>query len=69
MPVVLTGEIYALAAAAGAVAYVLLLQTSISPVAALWIQVLLTFRLLAIALGHSWSIPAARIDRDGDADI
>jgi len=65
-PVVLTGEIYALAAIAGAVAYVLLLRTSISPVAALWIPVLLTFGLRAIALRRAWSIPSARIDRDGD---
>jgi uncharacterized membrane protein YeiH len=68
-PVVLTGEIYALAALAGAVTYVLLLRTSISPVAALWIPVLLTFGLRAIALRRAWAIPAARIDRDGDVDV
>jgi hypothetical protein len=45
------------------------LRTSISPVAALWIPVLLTFGLRAIALRHAWSIPAAFINRDGDADI
>lgn len=67
-PIVLTGEIYALAAIAGAVAYVLLLRTSISPVAALWIPVLLTFGLRAIALRQAWSIPAAALDRGGDAD-
>lgn len=63
-PVVLTGEIYALAALAGGVAYVLLLHTAISPIAALWIPVLLTFGLRAIALRRSWAIPVAALDRD-----
>lgn len=67
-PVVLTGEIYALAAIAGGVAYVLLLRTAISPVAALWIPVLLTFGLRALALRRAWSIPTATVDVGGDAD-
>ncbi len=64
-PIVLTGEIYALAAIAGAVAYVLLLRTPISPVAALWIPVLLTFGLRAIALRREWSLPAAVLGPEG----
>lgn len=66
-PVVLTGEIYALAALAGTVAYVLLLHTEIGPVAALWIPVFLTFGLRLVALRRAWSIPAAVLDRmNGD---
>lgn len=67
-PVVLTGEIYATAAFAGAIAYVLLLQTSINPVAALWLAVLLTVGLRAVALRRGWSMPEPDLDRDGDAD-
>lgn len=67
-PVVLTGEIYALAAIAGGVAYVLLLRTAISPVAALWIPIALTFGLRAIALQRAWSIPAAFLHDEGEAE-
>ena len=64
-PVVLTGEIYATAAFAGAVLYVLLLQTSISPVAALWIPILVIFGLRAVALARGWSMPEPDLDLDG----
>lgn len=66
-PIVLTGEIYATAAFVGAVIYVFLLQTSISPIAALWIPVIVIFGLRAIALLRGWSLRELDFDstRDG----
>lgn len=55
-PAVLTGEIYATAAFAGALLYVALLQLAISPVAIIWVPVLVIFGLRAIALVRGWSL-------------
>jgi uncharacterized membrane protein YeiH len=56
-PSILYGDIYAVAAMIGCTTYVLLLQTSISSLNALWISVGITLVLRLIAIIREWSLP------------
>jgi uncharacterized membrane protein YeiH len=64
-PSILYGDIYALAALIGCTIFVLLGQTSVSPLYVLWISigVILVFRLIAIL--RNWSLPAFNLEDGG----
>jgi uncharacterized membrane protein YeiH len=58
VPTVLrSGHLYATAAFAGAVLYVLLLDLSISPLIAVWFPVLTIFGLRVMSLRYGWGVP------------
>lgn len=52
-----SGHLYATAAFAGALLYVLLLELSIAPVVALWVPVITIFSLRMLSLHYGWGIP------------
>lgn len=52
-----SGYLYATAAFAGALLYVLLLELSISPLVALWLPVLAIFSLRMLSLHYGWGVP------------
>ena len=52
-----SGHLYATAAFAGALLYVLLLSLSVSPAIALWIPALTIFGLRMLSLHFGWGIP------------
>lgn len=58
IPAVLkSGQFYATAAFAGALVYVLLLQLSLSPAAALWVPAVAIFLIRMLSLHYGWGIP------------
>ena len=58
VPTVLrSGQLYATAAFAGALLYVLLLEFSIAPLIALWFPVLTIFGLRVMSLRYGWGVP------------
>jgi uncharacterized membrane protein YeiH len=62
IPLVFSGEIYALAAVAGSIAHVALVRSDLSPVVTWWLPVLLIFGLRLVAVRRRWSLPT--IDRE-----
>ena len=52
-----SGHLYATAAFAGALLYVLILSFSVSPVIALWIPALTIFGLRMLSLHYGWGLP------------
>ena len=52
-----SGHLYATAAFAGALLYVLLLQLSISPTVALWLPAFAIFAIRMLSLHYGWGIP------------
>jgi uncharacterized membrane protein YeiH len=61
IPLVFSGEIYALAAVAGSIVHVALLRSDLSPVVTWWLPVLLVFGLRLVAVRRRWS---PTIDRE-----
>jgi uncharacterized membrane protein YeiH len=61
---ILYGDIYALAALIGCTIYVLLLQTSIFPLYALWLSMGVILVLRLIAIFRSWSLPAFELEQE-----
>jgi uncharacterized membrane protein YeiH len=57
LTVLRSGHLYATAAFAGAVLYVLLLDLSISPLIAVWFPVLTIFGLRVMSLRYGWGVP------------
>lgn len=67
IPDVLTnGQFYASAAFAGAVLYVLLLQTSLSPFVSVWIPIITIFGIRLLSIIYGWGVPKFKIDKDTD---
>jgi uncharacterized membrane protein YeiH len=67
IPDVLTDtQLYASAAFAGAILYVLLLQTSVSPLVSVWIPIILIFVLRALSILRGWGVPKFRLKRKND---
>jgi uncharacterized membrane protein YeiH len=64
VPVLLTGQIYAMAALAGAVLYVVLVDLGINPLVDVWGPVLVIFGLRVIALWRDWSLPSVDVELD-----
>jgi uncharacterized membrane protein YeiH len=52
-----SGHLYATAAFAGALLYVLLLELSIAPIAALWVPAFAIFSIRMLSLRYGWGIP------------
>ena len=52
-----SGHLYAAAAFAGALLYVLILSLSVSPALALWIPALTIFGLRMLSLHYGWGMP------------
>jgi uncharacterized membrane protein YeiH len=68
VPVLLTGQIYAMAALAGAALYVVLVDLEINPLVVVWGPVLVIFGLRAIALWRDWSLPSLDVELDDGAE-
>lgn len=67
IPDVLTnGQFYASAAFLGAVLYVLLLQTSLSPFVSIWIPIITIFGIRLLSIIFGWGVPKFKIDKDTD---
>ncbi len=64
-PLLLVGEIYALAAAAGAVLLVMLRSGGVDAGAARWASIALILLLRLLALRHKWSLPRFRASEQG----
>jgi uncharacterized membrane protein YeiH len=60
-PAVLYGGIYALAALAGCAMFVVLSETSVSPVVVLWISVAVILVLRVVAIARQWSLPEVTV--------
>jgi uncharacterized membrane protein YeiH len=60
-PAVLYGGIYALAALAGCAMFVVLSETSASPVVVLWISVAVILVLRVVAIVRNWSLPEVTV--------
>jgi uncharacterized membrane protein YeiH len=70
IPGVLTDtQLYAAAAFAGAILYVLLLQTSLSPLVSVWIPIILIFVLRALSILRGWGVPKFRLKRKEDPEL
>ena len=70
IPDVLTnGQLYASAAFIGAILYVLLLQTSLSPLVVVWIPIILIFVLRALSILRGWGVPKFRLKRKNDPGL
>jgi uncharacterized membrane protein YeiH len=70
IPGVLTNtQLYAAAAFAGAILYVLLLQTSLSPLVSVWIPIILIFVLRALSILRGWGVPKFRLKRKEDPQL
>lgn len=61
-PSILYGDIYALAAMIGCTTFVLLLQTSISPLYTLWLSIGIVLVLRLIAIIRNWSLPEFKLE-------
>ena len=60
-PAVLYGGIYALAALVGCAMFVVLSETSVSPVVVLWISVAVILVLRVVAIVRHWSLPEVTV--------
>jgi uncharacterized membrane protein YeiH len=68
IPDVLTnGQFYASAAFLGAIMYVILLQTSLSPLISVWVPIIVIFGLRLLSIVYGWGVPKFRIDPDEDS--
>jgi uncharacterized membrane protein YeiH len=63
-PSILYGDIYALAALIGSTIFVLLLQTTVNPLYALWISVGIILVIRLIAIFRDWSLPAFKLEEE-----
>jgi uncharacterized membrane protein YeiH len=61
-PSILYGGFYALAALIGSTIFVLLLQTIVNPLYALWISIGIILILRLIAIIQNWSLPAFKLE-------
>lgn len=67
IPDVLTnGQFYASAAFLGAIVYVILLQTSLSPLVAVWVPIIVIFGIRMLSIIYGWGVPKFRIDPGED---
>ena len=57
-PLVLVGEVYALAAVAGATLFLLLVEASGDPGVARWVAVAVVLAVRLLALRRGWSLPS-----------
>jgi uncharacterized membrane protein YeiH len=64
VPVLLTGQIYAVASLVGGTVYVVLVDFEVNPLLIVWIPVVLIFGLRSIALWRDWSLPTVDVDLD-----
>lgn len=67
IPDVLTnGQFYASAAFLGAIVYVVLLQTSLSPFVSVWVPIIVIFGIRLLSINYGWGVPKFRIDPGED---
>jgi uncharacterized membrane protein YeiH len=67
IPDVLTnGQFYASAAFLGAIVYVILLQTPLSPFVSVWVPIIIIFGIRLLSINYGWGVPKFRIDPDDD---
>jgi uncharacterized membrane protein YeiH len=67
IPDVLTnGQFYASAAFLGAIVYVILLQTPLSPFVSVWVPIIVIFGIRLLSINYGWGVPKFRIDPDDD---
>jgi uncharacterized membrane protein YeiH len=62
VPLVLSGEIYAVAALAGAAIYALLFELGLDTAFVWWIPILVTFGLRIVAMRRDWALPTLGLD-------
>ena len=65
VPVLLTGQIYAVASLIGASIYVVLVDQEAGVWVVVWVPVVVVFGLRAFALWRDWSLPTVDVDLDG----
>ena len=58
-PIVLTGEVYALAAIAGSSVYLLMLEVGVRGDVTVWVSMLTIFGIRLLAIRHGWRVPQA----------
>jgi uncharacterized membrane protein YeiH len=67
IPDVLTnGQFYASAAFLGAIVYVILLQTPLSPFVSVWVPIIIIFGIRLLSINYGWGVPKFRINPDDD---
>lgn len=68
VPLILTGEIYAVAALVGATSFVILLELGFDAAVVWWLPILLTFGLRVVAMQRDWSLPTLRLKESTEQD-